>query len=81
MKKEDIKEAVKEAMDEKFLAYGFRVGEPNEMQADMIYLHKMRTGSEAISRHAIKVIVGVVVPTSIYITWDWLKSRFTGISI
>lgn len=81
MRKEDVKEAVKEAMNEQFVAYGFRVLEPNEMQADMLYLRKMRVGSEAIGKHALRAIVGVVVPTGLYILWGWLKSHFTEATI
>lgn len=85
MKKEEIKEivmvAMEEVMDRKFVAYGFRIRDPNELQADMLYLRNLRQGSEAVRRYALRAFVGATIPTIIYMLWAWVKSHFTETTI
>lgn len=73
LSKEELKSAFKEAMQETLAMYGFTVGDPNEMQNDMLHLRKLRLGCEATKRNIMKAFVTVTVPASLYIIWEALK--------
>lgn len=81
MKKEDIKEALKETMHEVLTQYGFTMADPNAMQADLLHLRNLRLGCEATRRNILKAIIGVTVPAALYIVWGWLRGHFKGASI
>lgn len=69
----DIKNIVKETVGETLSGLGFSSSDPNEIQADLIYLRKMRTGSEEMSKLIKKCIITVTIPSFLYIVWEALK--------
>ena len=70
---QEIKKIVREAVHETLNGLGISVNKPHEMQADFIYIRKMRKGSEMISQKIKASIITVTIPTVIYIAWESLK--------
>ena len=78
MRKEDVKEAIKEAMTEVFTAYGFTVDAPSEIQQDMAHLRKLRLGCEATKRTIAKAVITATVPAALYIIWQTIRGILNG---
>lgn len=75
MQEREIRRIVKEAVSETLSGLGFTTAEPHELQADLLHIRRLRTGSEYISRK-IKVGVswGVVVTVSscfLFLLKEW----------
>lgn len=68
-----IKQIVKEAMEETLISLGFRIDEQAELQADMLHLRNLRIGCETTKAHILKVFLTVTIPASLYIAWEVLK--------
>lgn len=58
--KEELREAVKEGVQDAFIAMGIDHEAPREMQADFQYLRKLRVGRDALTS---KVFMGIVGAT------------------
>ena len=70
---QQTKKIVREAVHETLKGLGISVHEPHEMQADFIYIRKMRKGSEMISQKIKASVITVTIPTVIYIAWESFK--------
>lgn len=73
MKQEEIRLVVKETVRETLQTLGLSIDDPNEMQADMLHLRKMRKGCEAVRAKVIGTVITVTIPTLLYLVWDSLK--------
>ena len=58
---EDIRQAVKEGVEDAFTALGIDHASPLETQADFIYLRKLRKGRDALTSRVSLGIVGAVI--------------------
>lgn len=76
--KGELKEAIKEAIQEAFTAYGFTVEKPSEIQKDMAHLRSLRLGCEATKKNILKAVITVTVPASLYLIWEALKGVLNG---
>lgn len=77
MKQSEMKIIVKEAVHETLSGLGMSAHEPQEMQADFLYIRKMRKGAEFMSRKIRTSIVTVTIPTFLYIAWEVVKSMIS----
>ena len=73
MKEEDYIRLLDDALDRKFTALGVTVGEPHEVQKDLIHLRRLRLGCEATKRNIIKAFITVTFPVTLYLIWDAFK--------
>ena len=73
MMQEDIKVVVKQAVHETLSGLGMSADRPHEMQADFIYIRKVRKGSEAMSNKIRMSLITVTIPTFLYLLWDAVK--------
>ena len=71
-----LKRIVKEVVHETLTGLGFAPHEPNEMQANLIYLNKLRKGSEFMSIRAKASLIAFLIPTLLYFMWESLKRSF-----
>lgn len=72
-KNSDIKKIVQQAVRETLTGLGFNANDPTEIQADLLYLRKMRRGSEEMSRLAKRCIITVTIPAFLYMAWEVIK--------
>ncbi len=73
MTEEDIRRIVREAVFETLSGLGMATNEQQEVQADFIYMRKMRKGSEAMGRTIRTTAITAIVPTFIYLIWQAVK--------
>lgn len=67
---ESIRRIMREAVHETLRGLGFNTEHPHEIQADLIYLNKVRKGSEELSRLIKKSVITVAVPSVLYLAWE-----------
>lgn len=73
MTDEDIRRIVREAVFETLSGLGVDVHGQHEVQADFLYIRKMRKGSEAMGRTIRTTSITAIIPTIIYIFWESIK--------
>lgn len=74
MKSDEIRMIVKEAVHETLSGLGLNIGSPQEMQADFVYIRRMRKGSEFMSRRIKASVITVAIPTFLYLLWDTIRN-------
>lgn len=67
-------ELVRRAVHETLASIGFDMREPLELQADMLYLRKIRKGSEDMSRVIRHSVLTLLATTMLYLLWDAVKN-------
>ncbi len=72
-----VRESTKEAVHETLISLGFNPEEPQEMQANLIYLDKIRRGSEFLSIRIKASVIAVTIPTFLYLLWEVVKNAIT----
>lgn len=73
MTDEDIRQIVREAVLETLSGLGVDVHGQHEVQADFLYVRKMRKGSEAMSRTIRNTAITAMIPTILYLFWESIK--------
>ena len=73
MEEEQIRKIVEEAVRETLSVLGIAHKEPQEMQADFLYIRRMRRGSEMVSQRVMTSIITVMIPTTLYLLWEALR--------
>ncbi len=73
MNDEDIRKIVREAVYETLGGLGVDSTSQHEVQADFIYVRKMRKGSEAMSRNIRATAITFCIPTVLYMFWESIK--------
>lgn len=66
--------AAQEAIQATLKSLGMDAGDHKQMQADMLYLRKLRTGSEFISRKILATGVSVMAGAGLWMAWEALKA-------
>ena len=69
----ETKKIVREAVHETLNGLGITTHSPQEMQADFIYIRKMRKGAEMVTQKIKASIITVTIPTVLYIAWESFK--------
>lgn len=77
MQSDEIRMIVKEAVHETLSGLGVSASEPLEVQADFIYIRKMRKGSEFMARRVKGSVIAVVVPSFLYLLWEAVKTSLS----
>ena len=67
---------IKIVVHETLTALGFDLTDPQKAQADMIYLRKIRVGSEMLSAKMKLSIAGVLLSAGVWVAVQGLKSIF-----
>lgn len=75
MTDDDIRHIVREAVYETLSGLGMAAHEQQELQADFIYIRKMRKASEALGGNIRASIITVLIPTTLYILWQAVKGE------
>jgi len=75
MTDDEIRQIVREAVYETLSGLGMAEHEQHEVQADFLYIRRMRKGSEAISGSIKTTLITVLIPSFLYVIWEALKSE------
>jgi hypothetical protein len=70
-----LRKIMKESVYETLSGLGFDTENAHGMQEDMAFLRNMREGSQEMKRTIKRSIVTVVIPATLYILWESLKSK------
>ncbi len=73
-----VKQASREATRETLKGLGFAADAPQDMQADLLYLRKIRTGSEFVNLRLKAALIAFLVPTVLYLLWEAFKEVVRG---
>ena len=73
--KESAAEAARDSVLQTLNAIGIDAENIHECQADMLYLRKIRRGSEELPAKIKASLITVLVPTFLYIAWEAFKSK------
>lgn len=69
-----IRETVRYSVMETLGTMGFETDQMREMQTDMIYLRKLRKGSEDMARRVRTSVITVLVSAMLFMLWEAMKS-------
>ena len=64
-----IQEAVTETIDKRFIAYGFDIKSPIEIQKDMAHLSKMRKLVDSLSNKVVMFFIATIVAVALGIKY------------
>jgi len=73
MEEKEVMKVVQGAVQETLVSLGFNPDNPSEMQANMVYLSKLRRGSEFMSMRIKASLVAFTIPTLLYLLWESFK--------
>jgi hypothetical protein len=73
---EKFRRIIKETVCETLSALGLHSSDPAALQADMIYLRKVRKGSEEISAKVRISLITILLSSLVYLLWDSFKAIF-----
>ncbi|MCB2082334.1 MAG: hypothetical protein H6908_06570 [Hyphomicrobiales bacterium] len=68
-----IRKSAHEATQETLCSLGFSIAEPQEMQADLLYLRKLRRGSEFLNLRVKASLIAFLIPTILYLLWHAIR--------
>ena len=73
MAQETDRELVRAAVEETLRGLGFDLRAPEQLQADMYYLRRMRKGSEEMTRLTRRTLLTMAVSTALFLLWEAFK--------
>lgn len=73
MNDDEIRRIVREAVYETLSGLGMDAARQHEVQADFLYVRKMRKGSEALSRNIRATSITFLIPTVLYMLWESIR--------
>ena len=73
MNDDEIRKIVREAVYETLSGLGVEAHQQHEVQADFLYVRKMRKGSEALGRNIRTTAITCLIPAMIYMFWESIK--------
>jgi hypothetical protein len=68
-----VRETMLDALHETLSHIGFDPKAPQEIQADLHYLRKVRKGSEFMALRVKTSILAILIPTILYLLWQAIK--------
>ena len=74
MTDDDMRRIVREAIFEVLSGLGIEAQQQHEVQADFLYVRKIRKGSEAMGRTIRNSAITVLIPTMVYMIWNSIKN-------
>ena len=75
--KEELKEVAHEAVKETMMVFGVDVDDHEsirETQADLLYMRKLRQGSDDLTKTIKKSAIGIALLAMAYVLWQGVKS-------
>ncbi|MFO1242125.1 MAG: hypothetical protein U1E36_02850 [Rickettsiales bacterium] len=72
---EAVRTLIRETVVETLAGLGFDTLHPNEMQADVLYLRKLRHGSEEARRIVVRSVLTLVVTSMLYMLWEGIRKK------
>jgi hypothetical protein len=72
---EKTRQFIHEVVRETLTGLGFTLHPPGEIQSDMVYLRKLRQGSEETTRILRNSTITIVVSSLLYLLWEAIKHR------
>src|SRR5262249_15053687 len=74
-----LRRLIRDTVHETLASLGIDIHEQGKIQADMLYLRRVREGGEEMARKARTTAIGVLVSTALYLLWAgvqrWLKGE------
>ncbi|MCD6035206.1 MAG: hypothetical protein K0R63_947 [Rickettsiales bacterium] len=70
----NLQKIIKEVVFETLSSLGFTPYDPQETQKDMIYVRKLREGSEEIGGKIRTTLVTVCITSGLYLVWEAFKN-------
>lgn len=70
-----VRTTVQETVHQTLSGLGFSVHEPHELQADILYLRRVRKGSEFCSMRAKAGFIAFLIPTFLFFVWEAFKLK------
>lgn len=67
------RQIVRQTVEETLSGIGFDMNAPNQLQADMYYLRKLRNGSEDMMRVVRRSAITVGFSTSLFLMWEAVR--------
>lgn len=64
---------VRQTVHETLIGLGLDMREPNQLQADMYYLRKIRTGGEEMAKVMQRSAMTLTCTTVLYLLWEAIK--------
>lgn len=64
---------IEKTVRETLSGLGFNADDIHEMQADLMYLRRMRKGSEEMGQWIRRSIITVTIPTLLFVLWEAFK--------
>jgi hypothetical protein len=74
----EIRRVVKETVHETLSGLGLNVESPHDLQADLIYLRRVREGSEEMAAKARGAGITLLVSTFLVLMWEAFKMKVRG---
>ena len=68
-----LRPLIQETVRETLSGLGFDIAQPTETQADILYLRKIRRGSEEVRRIIAKSALTIIASGVLYMMWEALK--------
>ncbi len=69
-----IRTIVRDTVEETLRGLGLSPQDPKEMQADLIYLHRMRKGTEDMAIMIRRSIITMTIPSVLYFLWQAFRN-------
>lgn len=70
---EELRKVIRETVHETLLRMGFDAQQAQRIQADMLYLRRIREGSEDMVRRVRASIITVLVSTVLFLLWQAVR--------
>jgi hypothetical protein len=70
---EDVRQIVRQELERALTGVGLNTDDQAVQQADLIWLHEMRTTTQSAVRHAVTVAMGLIVTGLIGAVWAGVK--------
>lgn len=68
------REIVRQTVHETLSSIGCDMSEPNQLQADLYYLRKLRSGSEDVSRVVRRSAITIGCSTTLFLLWEAVRN-------
>lgn len=72
---ESVRLLIRETVAETLVGLGFETSNPTQTQADMLYLRKLRHGSDEARRIVSRAVLTLIATGLLYMLWEGLKGK------
>lgn len=72
---ESVRALIRETVSETLAGLGFDTANPTQTQADMLYLRKVRHGSDEARRIVSRSVLTLIATSLLYMLWEGVKGK------